>query len=173
MQTVEEWRPVAGYQDLYSVSNLGSVKRNSGKVLKPCPIRTGYQLVRLYRPGSSRTAYVHRLVLEAFVGPSALQANHKNGIKGDNRLENLEWCSASRNMQHSYDELGRRAPFGDRHSNAKLTEQMVRAIRAEYRPRVVTRSMLAKRYGVSQPAIDKVLCGENWKHALNPQQGTE
>ncbi len=100
-----EWRPVPGYEGLYEVSDFGRIRnvrptqgRPAGYVLStPVNQTTGCAVVRLYRPQGGKTLAVHRLVARAFHGESPAGAKVKriNGIKADNRADNLEWQVAS------------------------------------------------------------------------------
>lgn len=92
----EIWKDVPGFPG-YQVSNTGRV-RSFYRVLAPDLVK-GYYRVRLYRNGRVSRIYIHRLVAMAFVpNPNSLpQINHKNEIKTDNRVENLEWCTAQYN----------------------------------------------------------------------------
>lgn len=82
-------------------------RRMRGKVLSPGRARNGYLLVML--GAGSKHHLVHRLVAAAFIpGDRELQVNHKNGVRDDNRVENLEWLSCSDNHRHSYTELTRK-----------------------------------------------------------------
>lgn len=111
-----EWRPVKGYEGLYEVSNKGQVRSlprtvpiftkgvrsktfRPGKVLHPQKTHLNYQQVVLSKDNKQRHKQVHRLVAEAFIpNPNNLpQVNHIDECPGNNRVENLEWCSAKYN----------------------------------------------------------------------------
>lgn len=100
----EEWRPIPGYEGRYEVSNLGRVrsflKGKNGALLKPW-LRNGYPAVNLFAPSGDRKFMVHRLVLEAFVGPprGGHECRHLNGNPLDARLANLKWGTHAENMR--------------------------------------------------------------------------
>lgn len=115
--TVEEWRPVVGYEEKYEVSNQGAVRsldrviggphghrKWKGRKLKPHPAKAGgYDMVSLRDGGRDRYVSVHTIVLEAFVGPrpEGKLCRHLNGDPTDNRLENLRWGTQKENAQDS------------------------------------------------------------------------
>lgn len=171
----EEWKPVVGFAG-YEVSNCGRVRslaiktpccvrRRTGRVLVLCVDSYGYQRVCLTRWGRAFSRTVHKLVLEAFVGRSAnLQCNHIDCDKTNNHLGNLEWVTASENIQHALAN-GLLAPLkGEQVSLAKLTESDVVAIRHEYEAGGITQARLADRYGVTGAAIFYVVRRKTWKH---------
>lgn len=107
----EIWKPVVGYEGLYEVSNLGRVKslnyNHTGKegLLSLVPDKNGYSKVGLCKNGKRKPYYVHRLVAEAFIpNPNNLpEVNHKIDNfehRSDNRVENLEWCTAEYNSNY-------------------------------------------------------------------------
>ena len=100
------WAKIKGWD--YSVSSNGDVRNDkTGKVKALVKSGTGYAQVALYSDEKHRKFLVHRLVATAFVpNPDGKpQVNHINGDKFDNRVENLEWVTASENQHHRYDVL--------------------------------------------------------------------
>lgn len=104
----EEWREIEGYEGLYSVSDMGRVRKNiSGRILKPRNLN-GYQRVALYgkvgEPKGCRPTdyFIHRLVADAFIDnpENKPQINHINEDKSNNIVSNLEWCTALENSNH-------------------------------------------------------------------------
>ena len=114
---IEIWKDIEGYEGIYQVSNLGNVKvldryvnssiknnkivKRQGKILKQY-IKKGYLQVTLTLNNKRKYYNVHRLVANAFIpNPDKLpQVNHKNENKYDNRVENLEWCTAKYNCNY-------------------------------------------------------------------------
>lgn len=161
---MEVWMPVVGWETHYAVSNLGRVMRTSpgkrtrpGKILVTTPNSCGYPYVEIGRKGYK----VHALVAAAFIGPrpSGMQINHKDGNKQNNRLENIEYCTQSENIRHSY-RHGMHTPVGgEKHGQAKLTALDVARIRTESG----SSTALAKKYGVHRKTIMNVKTGGYWK----------
>lgn len=119
---MEIWKDIQGFEGCYQVSSEGRIRSESrvislptrwggvtersltGRVIKPY-VAKGYYYVDLRLDGIKFKFSVHRLVAGTFISNTEgkPQVNHKNGIKTDNRVENLEWCTQFENMQHAWD----------------------------------------------------------------------
>lgn len=179
----EEWRPVAGYEGYYEVSNTGrvrSLERTAQWTLKGLPryrpIRT-----RLLKPtiwnkkrirfnlslnGKRRMKFAHRLVCEAFLNnPNLLpEVNHLDGNPLNNRVDNLEWCNRRHNHNHAVINglLGFKVQPGEQHGRSRLTNEDVIQIRTL--SEIVTASELAKKFHVSDGCVRDVIQRRTWKH---------
>lgn len=165
-----------GYEGWYEISDLGRVKRikgghrnaKAGRILKPNLTIHGYLQVCLSQNGKARRISVHRLVLMAFVGTPTLgqECNHKNGVKIDNRKENLEWITRSENKIHAYRVLGRTVLRGENCSWAKLTNKNVISIRQLLAEGKLLQREIGEMFGVSREAITRINTKENWLQEL-------
>lgn len=108
----EIWKPIDGYEGLYEVSNCGRVKSlcatrwHKIKMRKPVPDKDGYLTVLLKRDGKYRCFKIHRLVATAFI-PNTHHypaVNHKDEDRQNNRVDNLEWCTAKYNNTYNHKE---------------------------------------------------------------------
>lgn len=115
---MEIWKDIEGFEGRYQVSNFGNVKslgckRNGKKekILKQHYDKRGYKKVTLSKNYELKSFSVHRLVAIAFLEnlENKRTVNHINGIKHDNRVENLEWCTDSENTKHAF-KLGLKTP---------------------------------------------------------------
>tara|TARA_R110000851_G_scaffold316339_1_gene479369 strand:- start:42 stop:512 length:471 start_codon:yes stop_codon:yes gene_type:complete len=101
---MEIFKNVKGYEGFYKVSDIGSVYSVKHDSMLLPSINTGYLRIHIKNDIERLNIYVHRLIAETFI-PNPVnksQVNHINGIKTDNRAVNLEWCTPSENIIHSY-----------------------------------------------------------------------
>lgn len=172
----ETWKSVPNYEGLYEVSDLGRVRSLDrmincrgngkrllkGKVMK-FDLNQGYHYINLYLNSKCNKFRVHRLIMLVFIGKSYLCVNHINGIKIDNRLVNLEYCTSKQNTQHAY-KTGLIKPLsGENNNNTKLTRLKVLSILKEYNEETISQKELSKKYLVNKTTINRILNGKIWK----------
>lgn len=129
----------------------------------------GYMMVRAVLGGRRVAGLAHRLVWQHLHGdiPEGLVINHINGRKGDNRPDNLEVASYSRNAAHAYRVLGVNPQHGQHNPMAKLSPSDVAEVRAAL-ARGEKATDLAARFGVRFQHIYRISSGERWGHLANP-----
>lgn len=171
---MEIWKEIKGYEGLYQVSSLGRIKScekyvkcKNGKALKKEKILTpknvnNYHHILLHKNGNYKNFKIHRLVAMAFYeNPNNYpQVNHIDGNKLNNRVENLEWCTASHNEIHKY-------KLGYKNNRRVLQEFQIPLIKEAYKI-FCNQRVVAKLFNVSQRTITCVLNNISYtnKHAL-------
>jgi len=176
---MEKWQTIPGFS-LYKASTMGKIKtfnwKNHGleRVMKPALDDSGYLRTMLKSDkGITATIKVHRIMLITFKGepPEGKNiTNHINGIRSDNRIENLEWVSSSENAIHSF-RIGLSSNKGQNNPASTLTDEQVLEIRKNYtygkKARSgVTKKEIAEQYGTTFSVIKAITQGRTWKHLL-------
>jgi hypothetical protein len=167
---MKQWKPVLGFT-MYAVSDRGDVfSLHNMRELVPVVRSNGYLHVCLFErgktPDSGRQVSIHRLVLEAFVGPcpDGMLAAHADGTRTNNRLSNLRWTTQKDNMADA--KRHGTAPVGERNQAAKLSDSAVREIRRLCG--VASAKALSERFGVCQDIIYRAMHGSTWAHVTDP-----
>lgn len=175
----EEWRPVVGYENRYSVSSLGRIRSNfdptrparSPIIMSPRNKR-GYLLITLCSENGRRTFFVHRIVASAFIGPSpeGYQVNHKDASKSNNRVPNLEYVTLADNIRHAFSmglmkapPHGHPASKGATHWKAKLVDGQIREMRKCFAAGQSI-SSIARLCNLSTSTVKNIVYHIRWKH---------
>jgi len=175
---MEEWKVIYGFSK-YEASNYGRLrslnykKTGKVKVLKPAITPDGYlKTMIMDDDGKYRSWTVHRFVCLAFLGPKPdkkYQCNHIDGVKTNNLINNLEYCTASENVKHAYD-IGLGVPMvGSTNGQSKLKERDVIEIRnyvSNFKGRFYGRKALAEKYGICESHVKDLVARRRgiWGH---------
>ncbi len=169
MNKIEIWKDVPKYEKIYKISNYGKVKRLVGwkcwheRILKSSDNGRGYNWVYLSKNNIRRKYYIHRLVLESFVGPcpQEMEGCHNDGKTKNNFIENLRWDTRKNNNR---DKIKHGTLVcGSKIKQSKLSDQNVIDIINRY-INGESGTNIAKDFCVNFSAIYKILRQESWKH---------
>ena len=174
----EIWKKIPGYS-MYEASDLGMIKTFNWKnqkreaIMKPALDGGGYlRTVLINDSGRYDTVKVHRIIAYTFLENKHNKEtiNHKNGIKSDNRVLNLEWATKSENVKHAFKNFFC-SNKGELNPCASLTDKQVMEIRSDYVYGKMARNgktkiQIAKEYGTTFSVIKRIVDGKTWKHLL-------
>jgi len=159
----EVWKDIQGFEELYQISNLGRVKslkksmnrKNSILILKNKTTPTGYIYVNIYKNKKCYTKYIHRLVAQYFIFNSNEynEVNHIDGVKNNNSINNLEWCSHKFNIQHAlYNGL---IKTGSKNKLSVITEdQLIEINELKF---FMSQKEISLKFNVSEMTISRIL----------------
>lgn len=186
----EKWKRIAGYEELYEISNFGRVKsltfrngttyRLKEKILSPTDNGKGYLIISLSKNTKRKNFYIHRLVAEAFLDnkKKLKEVNHIDCDTHNNCVNNLEWCDRSYNLKYSYEIGNHKAPMswkgktGYEHPSSKEINQY--DLNGKYIRTYGSASQASKLTGICCVSIRKVACNKQhtaggfvWKYTAN------
>jgi hypothetical protein len=174
----ENWRPIPGFDGLYSASDLGNVRSEGrtvtpadgskpymlrARIMRPTPDRLGYLRVNLRFKGRTVYTSVHRCVALAFHGPcpAGMECRHKNGVPGDCRADNLHYGTRSQNIADA--KRHGTFPLGADRPRARITAPDARAIFLS----TDSAEDVARRYGISARHVHVIWSGRAWSEFTN------
>lgn len=179
----EVWKDVVGFEGMYKISSHGRVltlertyfngRYKTNRVVKQgikgTSNRKGYINVGLRKDNKNYNFSVHRLVAIMFIPnpEDKKEVNHINGIKDDNRVENLEWMTPSENVRHAHAMGLADVPRlkGEQHGCSKLTDEKVRVIKKLLLDGL-SQYKIAAMFGVSRSAILHIKVRGGWSHII-------
>jgi len=182
----EIWLPIPNFEGYYEASNMGRIKSLDRTIEKPDE-KTGkisymtrrgkifkirfkhnrrYMSIRLSKNGKTVGYPIHRIIAMIFVPnpDNKPQVNHINGIKTDNRAENLGWVNNSENILHAIDSGLMKYAIGESHGSAIFTEDNVLRIRELYASKKYNLEEIGKMFNTNRSRIHEIVKRKTWKH---------
>ena len=171
-------KDIKGYEGRYAITKNGRIwSYDRNKWMSPHKFKNKiwYYSISFQINKKIKSFKIHRLVAQAYI-PNPLnlpQVNHKNGVKNDNRVKNLEWCSAKENHQHAHKNgLYPEMPKGEDGYMTKFTNKLILKIRKEYAVKnglakkchLISYRKLAKKYGMGKSNVEAIITRLSWKH---------
>lgn len=164
----EQWKSIDGFDGLYEVSDHGNVRNAGGRVLKPIKQTTGYFHITLYKDRVPYQKRLHRIVADAFCvkRPGCDVVNHIDNNPGNNRADNLEWCTQKENIKHSDTQGRRKTTFEKAHKAAKEKLSMTVEMISEDGETIRTYKPIASvaKDGYNPSCVSKCCLGRLKKH---------
>lgn len=172
---IEEWFDIPNFEGIYQVTRSGKIKKIGkkskykdliypDKMMKHNTHTNKYKYITFMVDGVKKYYSIHRLLASIFIAnpENKPQVNHINGIKDDNRLENLEWVTLSGNMQHAAKNGLLKPKRGESNYGARLCEDDVRSIRRMSDVHGIPITHIAKMYDMGSTIIWMIVKRRKW-----------
>lgn len=168
----EIWMKIKNYPK-YMVSNIGRIKRvyigmpEADTIRKPVFNKKGYYRIQIRNDEGGRIWFLHRIVAEAFIPnpDNKPYVNHINGIKSDNRVENIEWCTNQENQNHAWKNGLKDSQLGEKCNLSTTSEDDVRLVRL-FHDTGKSISEISKTLSLSKRVVQSITSKTAWKHLL-------
>ena len=162
--SVEEWRPVKDWEGRYAVSTHGRVRNTKTGLIRKTPTgKNGYPIVGLCRGTAKESVGVHLIMARAFLRKPHCrrpQVNHKDGVKTNNHISNLEWITQAKNLEHAW-RIGLREDARQTavRIHRTLTDEQVKRIRETYLKTPRTMKSIADEFGTWKGTVHRIVHG--------------
>jgi len=150
----------------YEISKSGVIRNKNNKHIKSQYVSsTGYYMVSFSYSGKTNPHRVHRLIAQTYIdNPQRKpEINHIDGVKLNNDISNLEWCTHKENMHHAF-KTGLANNTGEKNGQSKLKECQVLEIKELLKDGILSQYKIADLFGVSRSCILGIKLGRLWKH---------
>jgi predicted XRE-type DNA-binding protein len=177
----EIWNDIPNYEGLYQASTYGRIKSldtidrfgrlHKGRVRKLSEDKDGYKFVTLHKNLKRKKFLVHRLVALTFIlNPENKPCiNHKDGIRDNNYIDNLEWATYKENEQHKLRFLTKGKNLknrGENNGNSELTNVEVMEIKSLLKDSKLTQQQIADKYNISRINVCRINTGKRWRYII-------
>lgn len=164
---IKDMKTIPGFPN-YAITKTGKIwSRKTKKFLKPYNNGSSSKYKKILLNNSVKK-YIHRLVLETFIGPcpKGMECCHNDGNPENNNLNNLRWDTHSSNNKDAVRHGTWKNTWmkGENHPQAKLTFDDVKEIRKLYQDKILSQTNLAKNYGVTQATISRIVLNQTWNY---------